>query len=510
MGAAGSVTAEKGKELAGDKFDEAKFTEAATDGEMSAEKFNTMAFEVLWPLYEQKMKEGGKESSSEAAINAFKYNFGVLTSGKSTMMGESELDSVATLPEFDKLEIKEDPALLKSTVVLKLNGGLGTGMGLDKAKSLLPVTGGNTFLDLIAKQVEFMKKKYEMPDMKFMLMNSFSTSADTLEALAKYKDLGTGDDLQFVQNKAPKVVAADKTPATWEKAPDNEWCPPGHGDLYPAMLGSGALDMLLSKGFKYMFVSNSDNLGATMDLKLLSYFAESKAPFMMEVAARTDADKKGGHLAISKSSGGLTLRESAQCPKEDEKAFQDTSKYSYFNTNNLWVDLNKLKELFDKNNGAIPLPVMLNDKTVDPRDKSSTKVIQLETAMGAAISCFEGATAIHIPRTRFAPVKKCDDLIALRSDAYVLTEDFRIELAPARNGVPPNIKLDDLYKFVDGMDTLIPNGVPSLIECSKMVIVGKIEFEAGVIVKGEVTFSNKGEEKKTVAAGTYENTTVEL
>merc|ERR1719265_2430457 len=99
---------------------------------------------------------------------------------------------------------------------------------------------------------------------------------------------------------------------------------------------------------KYMFVSNSDNLGATMDLKLLTHFVNSGAPFMMEVAERTNADKKGGHLATKKTDGGLTLRESAQCPKEDEAAFQDTSKYKYFNTNNLWVDLAKLKDLFDK------------------------------------------------------------------------------------------------------------------------------------------------------------------
>merc|ERR1711959_180601 len=324
-------------------------------------------------------------------------------------------------------------------------------------------------------------------------MNSFSTSTDTLAALAKYPDLGTGDDLQFVQNKAPKVTAADLSPADWPANKDHEWCPPGHGDLYPAMLGSGALDMLLGKGFKYMFVSNSDNLGATMDLKILTYFVEQGAPFMMEVATRTDADKKGGHLATMKANGGLTLRESAQCPKDDEKAFQDTSKYTYFNTNNLWVDLQKLKDTFDKNDGALPLPVMLNDKTVDPRDKKSTKVIQLETAMGAAISCFEGATAIQIPRTRFAPVKKCDDLIALRSDAYVLAEDFRIVLAEDRKGVPPIVKLDDAYKFVDAMDTLIPNGFPSLIGCTSMKIEGKLVFEKDVVIKGDVKFVNKSE-----------------
>jgi len=197
------------------------------------------------------------------------------------------------------------------------------------------------------------------------------------------------------------------------------------------------------------------------------------------------------------------LRESAQCPEADEKAFQDCDKYKYFNTNNLWIDLAKLKEAFNANNGALPLPVMVNDKTVDPRDKKSTKVIQLETAMGAAISAFKGASAILIPRTRFAPVKKCDDLIALRSDAYVLTPDFRIELAPARAGVPPLIKLDDRYKFVDAMDTMIPNGVPSLINCKSLKIEGEIVFAAGVIIKGDVKIKASG--KKTVAAGTYEN-----
>merc|ERR1712083_903194 len=166
------------------------------------------------------------------------------------------------------------------------------------------------------------------------------------------------------------------------------------------------------------------------------------------------------------------------------------------NTNNLWVDLEKLKAAFDKMGGALPLPVMLNDKTVDPRDKKSTKVVQLETAMGAAISCFEGACALRIPRSRFAPVKKCDDLIALRSDAYVVTEDFRIELNAERKGNPPVIKLDDRYKFVDAMDTIIPNGVPSLKNCDALKIEGEVEFAAGVVCKGKVAFINKGQGKK--------------
>merc|ERR1712186_319603 len=178
--------------------------------------------------------------------------------------------------------------------------------------------------------------------------------------------------------------------------------------------------------------------------------------------------------------------------------------------NNLWVDLVALKQMFEKHNGSLPLPVMKNSKTVDPRDKKSTKVIQLEPAMGAAIGCFEGTSAVVIPRSRFAPVKTTNDLLALRSDAYVLTPDFRIELAAARNGVPPNIKLDGRYKFVDAMETLTPNGTPSLIGCNKLVIEGEVVFAKDVVIKGNVTFKNAGSEKKEVAAGTYEDKTVEL
>merc|ERR1719266_904080 len=227
---------------------------------------------------------------------------------------------------------------------------------------------------------------------------------------------------------------------------------------------------------------------------------------MMEVAKRTDADKKGGHLACSAEKGSLLLRETAQCPEEDEKEFQNINKYKYFNTNNLWLDLQALKAQFEKHGGSLPLPVMKNSKTVDPRDKKSPKVYQLETAMGAAIGCFEGASAILVPRSRFAPVKTTSDLLALRSDAYVLTEDFCIELAPQRAGVPPNIKLDGRYKFVDALEKMIYRGIPSLIDCRNLVIEGDVVFMGNVTIKGDVTIKGSG----IVCSGTYEDTIVNL
>ena len=284
-----------------------------------------------WPAFEQKCRKAGLGT---AAIAAFKYNYEKLASGADLMIPEATISPVSSLPDYNSLTA-EDPSLLGKCVMLKLNGGLGTGMGLEKAKSLLKLKGDDTFLDFIAKQVLHMRSAFGVP-LAFMLMNSFSTSDDTLAALKKYASLATpGLGLEFQQNKAPKVDASDLSPVAWPANPGHEWCPPGHGDLYPAMLGSGTLDKLLAKGFKYMFVSNSDNLGATMDLKLLTWFAKSGAPFAMECCERTEADKKGGHLA--KRFSKLLLRESAQCPEADEKKFQDIKRHKFFNTNNLWV-----------------------------------------------------------------------------------------------------------------------------------------------------------------------------
>lgn len=121
----------------------------------------------------------------------------------------------------------------------------------------------------------------------------------------------------------------------------------------------------------------------------------------MECCRRTEADKKGGHLALRKGDSQLILRESAQCAKEDEPAFQDISRHQFFNTNNLWVRLDLLFDLMKKSGGFVPLPTILNGKTVDPQQDTSTPVWQLETAMGAAIECFPGAGAVVVPRSRF-------------------------------------------------------------------------------------------------------------
>ena len=222
---------------------------------------------------------------------------------------------------------KQKQTLLSKTAVLKLNGGLGTSMGLEKAKSLLPVKDGKTFLDLIALQVKHTREETGAAGLRFVLMNSFSTSEDTRAFLSKeHPELLAQPDSELLQNKSPKLDARTLEPVSWPADPDLEWCPPGHGDIYPSLLGSGMLSRLIDAGVEYLFVSNSDNLGATLDVDLLVHFASSKAPFLMEVAERTAADKKGGHLAVRAADGRLTLRESAQCLDEDKAAFEDITK----------------------------------------------------------------------------------------------------------------------------------------------------------------------------------------
>jgi UTP--glucose-1-phosphate uridylyltransferase len=209
-----------------------------------------------------------------------------------------------------------------------------------------------------------------------------------------------------------------------------------------------------------------------------------RIPFLMEVTVRTEADRKGGHLARRKSDGRLVLRETAQTPDEDLKSLQDLSKHRYANTNNLWIDLRALDAAMRERDGVLGLPMIRNQKTVDPADKSSPAVYQLETAMGAAIEVFEGAQAIEVPRTRFAPVKTTDDLLALRSDAYRLTDDARVELA--RDTVPV-ITLDpDYYKLLDDFEARFPKGPPSLIEADRLEVEGDVRFGAGVVIRGSV------------------------
>ena len=448
--------------------------------------------------FEQKMRAAGVMN---AAIIAFRHNYEALCREETGLIPEEKIRPAEGLAVFEPGRGETDPSLLAQAVVIKLNGGLGTGMGLQKVKSVLEVRPGVNFLDLIVRQIVALREA-SGAKVRLLLMNSFSTSGDTLDYLKRHAAGGFAEasEVELMQNQVPKIDEATLGPVEWPANPSLEWCPPGHGDLYPALVGSGWLDRLLADGVKYAFVSNSDNLGAVLEPGLLAHFAKSGAPFLMEVTRRTPADRKGGHLAVRRDDGRLLLREVAQCPDADLDAFQDIDRHRYFNTNSIWLRLDVLKEQLEQGGGLLPLPMIRNRKTVDPRDKNSTPVIQLEVAMGAAIECFEGAQAIEVPRSRFAPVKSTADLFALRSDAYLVRDDGRVELAASREGVPPVVKLDDSYKLVDALE---PLGVPSLLACEEVKIEGPVRFGESVVLKGSVSFSAEDGEPKAIPGGVY-------
>ena len=443
------------------------------------------------------------EGVADAAVETFGRYYEQLREGDVGTLPEADLEPVESLP--DAAELPEDEAgaseALDRAVVLKLNGGLGTSMGLDAPKSLLRVKEGLTFLDVIVRQVLALRTSFDAR-LPLLLMNSFATRQETLAALESHAEIAADVPIDFVQNKVPKLRAEDLQPVSWPPNPGLEWAPPGHGDLYTAMVGSGMLETLLEAGYRYAFVSNSDNLGAVLEPRILAWFAREEIPFLMEAADRTEADRKGGHIARGPG-GRLLLRESAQTPDEDMDVFQDVRRHRFFNTNTLWVDLHALAELLERQGGFLGLPMIANRKTVDPSDKSSTEVIQVETAMGAALGVFEGARAVRVPRSRFAPVKTTNDLLAVRSDAYVLTEDGRVELAPERHDVPPIIDLDSsFYKLVGDFEARFPAGPPSLVACNRLTAKGDVVFGRGVVVRGSVAIEHAGDEPLRVADGT--------
>lgn len=440
--------------------------------------------------------------ASRSAIASFRFHYHRLTDGERGLLFEKDIQSTGELADSEEFEgfVEAGRIAAESVALIKLNGGLGTSMGLNRAKSLIQIRQGLSFLDLIAKQVLALRTEVGT-DVPLLLMNSFRTEDDTLHALAGHPSLAIDDlPLGFVQNRIPKVLEEDLSPAHDGRRPELGWCPPGHGDLYTAIQSTGTLDLLLDRGIEYAFVSNADNLGAVFDTTLLGYMVSNGIDFMLEAADRTPADRKGGHLCRLPD-GRLALRESAQCPPEEQEDFQDVERHRYFNTNNLWVHLPTLHRLLEDHDGFLPLPTVVNRKTLDPRDPRSPAVLQLETVMGTAISYFPNAAAVRVPRRRFSPVKNTNDLLGVRSDAFELSDDGQISLDVGRTE-PPVIRLDDrYYRLIDEFERRFPAGPPSLRSCDRLTVEGDVTFGKNITIEGEVSI-RVGDEPSRIPEGT--------
>ncbi|QGF23015.1 UTP--glucose-1-phosphate uridylyltransferase [Raineyella fluvialis] len=437
----------------------------------------------------------------DLAIEVFAHYYAQLEEGHTGLIPEDSIDPVLDVTDIAEVEVspEQQREALSKTVMIKLNGGLGTSMGMDRAKSLLPVRDGLSFLDIIARQIRHTRTAGDI-GLPLLLMDSFRTQEDSLAALAAYPELAhEGLPLDFVQHQEPKLLVDSLEPVDWPADPSLEWCPPGHGDIYVALLTTGLLDELIARGYRYANTSNADNLGAAPDGRLAGWFAASGAPYAPEVCRRTPADRKGGHLGRRKSDGRMILRDTAQTPEEDMKWFTDEERHPYFHTNNLWFDLVALRDALAARGGVPGLPLIRNRKHVDPRDPDSPEVYQIECALGAVVELFDDPQPVLVERGRFLPVKTTDDLLLLRSDAYEMGEDFRLRLVPEQACL---VKLDSRhYKRIADFDAHFPQGAPSLRDADSLTVEGDWTFGADVVATGDVRLTDPGE-PRTIPDGT--------
>ncbi|MFW5473844.1 UTP--glucose-1-phosphate uridylyltransferase [Knoellia sp. CPCC 206450] len=430
------------------------------------------------------MRERGVD---ERAVGAFTRFYGLLEAEATGYIHEDAIEPLGAVRSLADLDSDPDELThaLARSAVLKLNGGLGTSMGVQGPKTALQVRDGLTFLDIIARQVLALRRTHGV-DLPLVLMDSFRTQEETLEILARHPDLEVeGLPLSFLQSAEPKLRSDDLTPVSWPEDPALEWCPPGHGDVYIALQSSGLLDTLRDRGIRYLFLSNGDNLGATFDPRIPAWMARDEVPYVAEVCERTRNDRKGGHLARRRSDGRIVLRDSAQVAPGEEQYFADNERHEYFHVNNLWVDLDVLAEELRQRAGVLELPIIVNRKTVDPTRKDSTPVIQIESSMGTAVEVFEGSQALFVPRDRFRPVKTTNELLLVRSDLYELDDASRVVSLIDHD--EPFVDLSSDYKFIEDFEARFPHGVPSIREAHSLVVDGDVTFGRDVVCVGDVT-----------------------
>ncbi|PIB02880.1 putative UTP--glucose-1-phosphate uridylyltransferase, partial [Cercospora beticola] len=383
--------------------------------------------------------------------------------------------------DYNSLGNSESVEFLNKLAVLKLNGGLGTSMGCVGPKSVIEVREGMSFLDLSVRQIEYLNRTYDV-NVPFVLMNSFNTDSDTASIIKKYEGHNI-DIMTFNQSRYPRILKDSLLPAPKSAGSKiADWYPPGHGDVFESLYNSGILDKLLERGVEILFLSNADNLGAVVDLNILQHMVESKAEYIMELTDKTKADVKGG--TIIDYEGQARLLEIAQVPKQYVNEFKSIKKFKYFNTNNIWMNLRAVKRVVENN--ELAMEIIPNGKSIpaDNKGEADVSIIQLETAVGAAIKHFHNAHGVNVPRRRFLPVKTCSDLMLVKSDLYTLKHG-QLVMDPNRFGPAPLIKLGGDFKKVSNFQSRIPS-IPKILELDHLTITGAVNLGRGVVLKGTV------------------------
>merc|ERR1711915_538924 len=447
----------------------------------------------------------GRKHVVDQDFDGFKRLFGkfINETGPSVIWDKIEklphgaIQPYSSLPAAENKEVIR--SLLDQLVVIKLNGGLGTSMGCSGPKSIIPVRSDLTFLDLTVQQIEYLNKTYDA-DVPLVLMNSFNTDDETMKIIRKYSGFKVSIRT-FNQSRFPRIHKESLMPIAKSCRAEDDmeaWYPPGHGDFYQSFHNSGLLDEYVEGGKKFCFISNIDNLGATVDLNILNLCLSHNHEFIMEVTDKTRADVKGGTLINYE--GKIRLLEVAQVPKEHEEDFKSVKKFNVFNTNNLWMNMEAISRMMHER--TLDMEIIVNPKTLD----NGLNVYQLETAVGAAMKCFENTMGINVPRSRFLPVKKTSDLLLVMSNLYSL-DHGALCMSPKRMfPSTPLVRLgDNHFKKVSPFLSRF-GSIPDMLELDHLTVSGDVTFGRGVSLRGTVIIiANHGDRIDIPAGAVLEN-----
>lgn len=314
-------------------------------------------------------------------------------------------------------------------------------------------------------------------DVPLVLMNSFNTHEETVRIIRKYR-MHNLSIHTFNQSCFPFVVKETMMPlpsTKYDKTTREKWYPPGHGDVYNALFESGLLENLINQGKEYIFISNVDNLGATVNLDVLYHMINEESEFVMEVTDKTRADIQGGTLVSYRDKPHLL--EMSQVPSNHLEEFQSIHKFQTFNTNNLWVQLRAIQRLVAQD--IIDIQPIVSIRTV----KSNIKVVQLETAAGEAVQFFKNFIGVKVPRSRFLPVKSSSDLFLVQSNLYQIKHGSLI-INPSRSvSTIPIVKLGLDFQHAKAYSARFEYGIPNIIDLDHLTVAGDVKFGSDITLK---------------------------
>jgi len=304
-------------------------------------------------------------------------------------------DDVSTLParatpEHAELVARGEQAIRDKQVgVIVLAGGMATRFG-GVVKATVPVVEGRSFLELKHADVRHASDRLGAAIPTYV-MTSFATH-DRIVLQVRDEKLER-DNSKIVC--FPQMVSLRLTPNGELFREDGAVSPyaTGHGDLTFALRKSGVLGRFRRAGGKLLFMSNVDNLGATLDPAIIGAHLARGAKITAEVVRKDPGDKGGAPARVD---GVPQIVETFRFPP----AF-DQSSIPLFNTNTFVFDAEAIDRDFD-------LTFFRVEKKV-----GDAKVIQFERLVGQT-TAFLPSHFLEVPRGgndgRFQPVKDPEEM----------------------------------------------------------------------------------------------------